>query len=174
MPSKKDDKSTKSRSSGSEKRPKEKRKEKGKGKETEKDAPSDFGSKRSKNKAFKTLKVDKTVHHAGGGIKKPHRWRNGTVALREIKKYQKSTDLIFQSAPFKRMIKEIAARVDSKPTHFQSGTKEMLQTVVENILVKFFRSAVDLCSDRKRVTVGKKDLEIVWNRDYQDILHVSN
>ena len=31
-----------------------------------------------------------------GGVKKPHRYRPGTVALREIRKYQKSTELLIR------------------------------------------------------------------------------
>ena len=43
-----------------------------------------------------------------GGIKKPHRFRPGTVALREIRKYQKSTDLLIRKLPFQRLVREIA------------------------------------------------------------------
>ena len=39
---------------------------------------------------------------ATGGVKKPHRYRPGTVALREIRKYQKSTDLLLIKLPFQR------------------------------------------------------------------------
>ena len=39
---------------------------------------------------------------ATGGVKKPHRYRPGTVALHEIKKYQKSTDLLIRNLPFQR------------------------------------------------------------------------
>ena len=42
-----------------------------------------------------------------GGVKKPHRFRPGTVALREIRRYQKSTDLIIRKAPFQRLVREI-------------------------------------------------------------------
>ena len=42
------------------------------------------------------------------GIKKPHRYRPGTVALREIRKYQKSTDLLIRKLPFQKVVREIA------------------------------------------------------------------
>ena len=45
---------------------------------------------------------------AAGGVKKPHRFRPGTVALREIRKYQKSTDLLIRKLPFQRLVREIA------------------------------------------------------------------
>jgi histone H3 len=38
----------------------------------------------------------------------PHRWKNGTVALREIRRYQKSTDLLIKKLPFQRLVREIA------------------------------------------------------------------
>ncbi len=43
-----------------------------------------------------------------GGVKKPHRYRPGTVALREIRKYQKSTELLIRKLPFQRLVREIA------------------------------------------------------------------
>ena len=43
-----------------------------------------------------------------GGIKKPHRYRPGTVALRDIRKYQKSTNLLVRKLPFQRLVREIA------------------------------------------------------------------
>eukprot|EP00804_Cyclotella_cryptica_P018381 CCRYP_020374-RA/>CCRYP_020374-RA protein AED:0.24 eAED:0.24 QI:0/-1/0/1/-1/1/1/0/77 len=44
---------------------------------------------------------------AAGGCKKPHRYRPGTVALREIHKYQKSTDLLIRKSPFQRFLREV-------------------------------------------------------------------
>jgi len=64
---------------------------------------------------------------ATGGVKKPHRYRPGTVALREIRRYQKSTDLLIRKLPFQRLVREIAqgtftrTRSSSKAnTHTQS------------------------------------------------------
>ena len=48
------------------------------------------------------------VRSAAGGVKKPHRYRPGTVALREIRKYQKSTELLIRKLPFQRLVREIA------------------------------------------------------------------
>ncbi len=41
-------------------------------------------------------------------LKKPHRYRPGTVALREIRRYRKSTDLLIRKLPFQRLVREIA------------------------------------------------------------------
>ena len=48
-----------------------------------------------------------TPFSTAGGVKKPHRFRPGTVALREIRKYQKSTDLLIRKLPFQRIVKDI-------------------------------------------------------------------
>merc|ERR1739842_107624 len=45
---------------------------------------------------------------APAGVKKPHRSRPGTVALREIRRYQKSTELLIRKLPFQRLVREIA------------------------------------------------------------------
>ena len=45
---------------------------------------------------------------ATGGVKKPHRYRPGTVALREIRRYQKSTELLIRKLPFQRVVRQIA------------------------------------------------------------------
>ena len=39
-----------------------------------------------------------------GGVKKPHRYKPGTVALREIRRYQKSTELLIRKLPFQRLV----------------------------------------------------------------------
>src|SRR5437588_9955871 len=43
-----------------------------------------------------------------GGVKKPHRYRPGTVALRDIRRYQKSTELLIRKLPFQRLVRELA------------------------------------------------------------------
>ena len=48
------------------------------------------------------------IQAATGGVKKPHRFRPGTVALREIRRYQKSTELLIRKLPFQRLVREIA------------------------------------------------------------------
>ena len=52
-------------------------------------------------------KVNKKTAPAKAGMKKM-RFRPGTVALREIRRYQKSTDLLVPRLPFQRLIREIA------------------------------------------------------------------
>lgn len=58
---------------------------------------------------------------ATGGVKKPHRFRPGTVALREIRRYQKSTELLIRKLPFQRLVREIAQ--DFKVCCLSSSTR---------------------------------------------------
>ena len=60
------------------------------------------------------------------GIKKPHRFKPGTVALREIRKFQKSTELLIRKLPFQRMVKEIALEFKQE-VRFQSQAVLALQ-----------------------------------------------
>lgn len=94
-----------------------------------------------------------------GGIKKPHRYRPGTVALREIRKYQKSTDLLIRKIPFQRLIKEIAQdyRADLR---FQTTAVLALQEAAEAYLVGLFEDT-NLCAiHAKRITIMPKDMQL--------------
>ena len=71
------------------------------------------------------------------GIKKPHRYRPGTVALREIRKFQKSTDLLIRKLPFQRVVREIAGEYKSD-LRFQSQAVLALQEAAEAYLVGLF------------------------------------
>jgi len=63
---------------------------------------------------------------AAGGVKKPHRYRPGTVALREIRRYQKSTELLIRKLPFQRLVREIAQDFKTD-LRFQSSAVMALQ-----------------------------------------------
>jgi histone H3 len=80
---------------------------------------------------------------ATGGVKKPHRYRPGTVALREIRKYQKSTELLMRKLPFQRLVKEIAQdfKADLR-FQFQSTAILALQETAEAYLVGLFEDTI--------------------------------
>jgi hypothetical protein len=59
-------------------------------------------------KQLATKAARKTAVPVTAGVKKPHRFRPGTVALREIRRYQKSTELLIRKLPFQRLVREIA------------------------------------------------------------------
>lgn len=69
---------------------------------------------------------------ATGGIKKPHRFRPGTVALREIRRYQKSTELLIRKLPFQRLVREIAQDFKTD-LRFQTSAVLALQEACEVI-----------------------------------------
>jgi hypothetical protein len=60
-----------------------------------------------------------------GGVKKPHRFRPGTVALREIRKYQKSTELLLRKLPFQRLVREIAQDYKTGTSPFRYLSRSM-------------------------------------------------
>ena len=71
-----------------------------------------------------------------GGVKKPHRYRPGTVALREIRRYQKSTELLIRKLPFQRLVREIAQDFKTD-LRFQSAAIGALQVRFGNIVFLF-------------------------------------
>ena len=68
-------------------------------------------------------------------IRRPHRFRVGTVALREIRKYQKSAELLISKAPFNRVVREIAQDF-SHEIRFNSFAYTALQEVTEELATK--------------------------------------
>lgn len=93
------------------------------------------------------------------GVKKPHRFRPGTVALREIRKYQKSTDLMMRKLPFQRLVREIAQDFKAD-LRFQSDAVLALQEAAEGYLVGLFEDT-NLCAiHAKRVTILPKDMQL--------------
>ena len=70
-------------------------------------------------------------------MKKPHRWKQGTVALREIRHYQKSFELLLRKGPFARLVREIAQDFQSD-LRFQAVAVQALQVA---FLSNIFQSA---------------------------------
>jgi len=100
---------------------------------------------------------------ATGGVKKPHRYRPGTVALREIRKYQKSTELLIRKLPFQRLVREIAQDFKTD-LRFQSSAVLALQEAAEAYLVGLFEDT-NLCAiHAKRVTIMPKDIQLARRR----------
>ncbi|KAG6810873.1 hypothetical protein H0H92_009994 [Tricholoma furcatifolium] len=104
---------------------------------------------------------------ASAPAKKPHRYRPGTVALREIRKYQKSTELLIRRLPFSRLIREIALDMqtdlvayDGKEIRWQSSAIMALQEATEAFMVHLFEDA-NLCAiHAKRVTIMVRDIQL--------------
>ena len=92
------------------------------------------------------------------GVKRQHRWRPGTVALREIRRYQRSTELLIRKAPFCRLVKEIAQ--DFKAVSFQATAVLALQEAAESHLVAVFEDANHCALHAKRVTIRPCDIQL--------------
>jgi len=96
---------------------------------------------------------------AAGGVKKPHRYRPGTIALREIRRYQKSSDLLIHKLPFQRLAREITQdfRYDFR---FTQGSLEALQEASEAYLTHLFEDT-NLCAIHAgRKTIMTKDMQL--------------
>ena len=109
-----------------------------------------LGSKKSKKAAKAT---------GGSGVKKAHRWHPGTVALREIRKFQKSTELLIRKAPFQRLVREVAA-THKDGLRFQSSAVQAIQEATESYVTSLL-SDTNLCAiHTRRVTIMPRDLAL--------------
>jgi histone H3 len=104
-------------------------------------------------------KAARKVAPVADGVRKPHRYRPGTVALREIRRYQKSTDLLIRKAPFQRLVREILQDLKSE-LRCQSTAVLALQEAAEAYLIGLFEDT-NLCAiHAKRVTIMPKDIQL--------------
>ena len=97
-------------------------------------------------------------------MRKPHRYKPGTIALREIRRYQQSTDLLLLKLPFARLVREIALYIlpysVGQDLRWQSQAIQALQEASEAFLVHLFEDT-NLCAiHAKRVTIMQKDIQL--------------
>ena len=106
-----------------------------------------------------TEEQKRKIHEARmqGRLVKPHRYRAGTVALKDIRHFQGSTALLIQKLPFQRLVREIAQDYKTD-LRFQSAAILCLQEAAEAYLVRLFDDA-NLCAiHARRVTIMPKDI----------------
>eukprot|EP00428_Durinskia_dybowskii_P015068 CAMPEP_0170223860 /NCGR_PEP_ID=MMETSP0116_2-20130129/11630_1 /TAXON_ID=400756 /ORGANISM="Durinskia baltica, Strain CSIRO CS-38" /LENGTH=149 /DNA_ID=CAMNT_0010474563 /DNA_START=80 /DNA_END=529 /DNA_ORIENTATION=+ len=104
-------------------------------------------------------KAGRKVVAGAGPVKKQQRYRPGTLALREIRKYQKSTELLIRKMPFQRLVREVASDFNTD-LKFQSQAVLALQEAAEAYLVGLFEDT-NLCAiHAKRVTIMPKDMQL--------------
>jgi histone H3 len=100
------------------------------------------------------------VRPAGiSSVKKPHRFRAGTVALRKIKKYQKSTDLLLRKLPFQRVVREVA-REYKDDLKFKKSAVLTIQEFTENYITNLMQDTLLCTVHRKAVTVKPDDMAL--------------
>ena len=123
------------------------------------------GKQPHKHISHKTLRLKTTT----GGIKKPHRYCPRLVALREIRRYQQSTESLIRRTPFNKLIKEISQEywicpdgpgTPSVQVRFQSTALAALQEAAENYLVGLFEDVNLLAVHAKRVTIMPRDIHL--------------
>lgn len=128
---------------------------KGRGKRPVQELRRQQGNKELKKKQSKNKKAKKD-----GSESKKRRFKPGTVALREIRKYQKTGDLLLKKAPFQRLVKEIAQEFSAQGMRFQGTAVAALQEAAEAYLVGLFEDT-NLCAlHAKRVTIQPKDMQL--------------
>lgn len=105
-----------------------------------------------------TKKATKTVKHkAIDGEKKPHRFRPGTVALREIRTQQKSTKLQIQFSPFERIVRDII-KENNDTLRFSEGVILGLQGFIESCMTHIYGDAQDLACYTNREGINAADI----------------
>lgn len=97
-----------------------------------------------------------TVNRVG----RKHRMRPGAAALRDIRRYQGSTELLIRRVPFQRLVKKIAQQEVGCNMRFQASAVLALQTAAEAYLVDVFQDSYLCAIHAKRVTLMVKDTQL--------------
>mmetsp|Transcript_13294 Transcript_13294/g.53641 ORF Transcript_13294/g.53641 Transcript_13294/m.53641 type:complete len:140 (-) Transcript_13294:541-960(-) len=114
----------------------------------------------------KGKKPRKTLADEADGVndetteRRRRRYKPGTLALKEIRKFQKSTELLIRKAPFCRLVREISNEVSPEPFRYTAESLLAIQEATEDFLVHLFEDC-NLCAiHAKRVTIMPKDLQL--------------
>ncbi|XP_022156549.1 histone H3-like centromeric protein HTR12 [Momordica charantia] len=91
---------------------------------------------------------------------KKRRFRPGTVALREIRQFQKTWNLLIPASSFIRAVKEVSYQLAPEITRWQAEALIALQEAAEDFLVHLFEDTMLCAIHAKRVTIMKKDFEL--------------
>jgi histone H3 len=109
------------------------------------------------SKALATMAARRSAP-AAGGCKKPRRFRPGTVALREIRRYQKSDKLLLRKLPFQRLVREVIQVDMGKDLRLTSHALMAIQEAAEAYLVSLFEDCNLAAIHAKRITIMPKDM----------------
>ena len=110
-------------------------------------------------KKSKKLGSKKAASASAGGKKKSRRFRPGTVALREIRKFQKGVDTLIRKAPFQRLVRELAAQ-QKDGLRWQSAAVAATQEATESYVIGLL-SDTNLCAlHARRVTIMPRDVHL--------------
>ena len=92
-------------------------------------------------------------------MQRKHRFKPGTIALREIRRLQRSTHLLIPRAPFQRVVRDICSQIDSD-LRFQSQAILALQESSEAFVTSLLEDANLCCLHARRVTLMKRDMDL--------------
>jgi histone H3/H4 len=96
------------------------------------------------------------------GVKRKHRFRSGTVALRDIRKAQASGDLLLARAPFRRVVREVAAELRgmNDDLRFQEDAMDALQEALEQYTIDLFQVTNKLAIHSGRPSILLRDFQL--------------
>ena len=94
------------------------------------------------------------------GIIRPQPYRRGVIALREIRRYQRSTELLIRKKPFQIVVREIAQKFKPNGVRFQRAAMRALQEAAEAYLVEIFEKAKLCAIHAKRATIRLSDMRL--------------
>ena len=119
------------------------------------------GGKAPRGDFAKNLAARKRRSDATATVKKPRRYRPGTVALREIRRYQKTTELLIPKAPMSRAVKEVLIGVEGgSKLRMQSMALAAVHEASEAFTVGLMEDANLFAIHGKRVGVIPKDIRL--------------
>lgn len=114
----------------------------------------------SKGKKSGSKKAKKAAgSSSSSGVKKAFRFRPGTVALRDIKRYQKGTEMLLRKLPFQRLVREIAVS-GKEGLRFQASAVLAMQEATEAHMVNLFADTCLCAIHGRRVTIMPKDIQL--------------
>ena len=112
-----------------------------------------------KNMANYPCKKQAPKQHPTRTKNEPKRSNQCINALREIKKYQETTDLLIRGLPFQRLVREITMQYNTE-LKFQRAAMEALQEGSEAFLVRLFELTGMFATHANRVTILRKDVRL--------------
>ena len=115
-------------------------------------APKNSGAKKDKKPIRSRAKKP--------GTKLCHKFLPGTVALRDIRRYQKGTELLLRKLPFQRLVREIAAETSKKGLRFQASAVLAMQEATEAYMVNLFADTCLCAIHGRRVTIQPRDIQL--------------
>ena len=128
-------------------------------KNTARKSTSGIAPQTARKKILSTKRGEKEAPSGSQGVKIVKKHRPGALALKEIRRYQKTTELLIKRAPFQRLVRSIAIEYMTD-LRFQVAALDALQEACEAYLVGLFEDTNMCAIHAKRVTIMPKDIQL--------------